>query len=290
MCAMQSSIHNVLENVEAVVTNQTMRLENLKASGQTQHQLQQHLAQSQRPFWLKQCLAQVAQVGVGFRGGLGWVKRSPHRRFLLANGNLRTVTTGARCARQLQCTTHGDRAGGRSTTARATWFYCQGVNPRIAWRSGWMYCVFENTHWMHFDCHVTNAGFLLISSGPAEYEEPERAGVGFLDAPDARRSVIFTHCFFEKSCAKGKLLQHVCFLAGFGAPSACTLLQLKCFSLQGAKQKCGLSQFKPVGDVVRPSGPSTHGGATRPAPMPAAGCSCVTRGGRDALSCRCRCL
>ena len=207
---------------------------------------------------------------------------------------LRMETSGQspleHAARQLQCTTRGDRAGGRSTTARATWFYCQGVNPRIAWRWGWMYCVFAYTHWMHTDWHVTDAGFLLISSGPAEYEEPEGAGDGCPDAPDARGSVIFTHGFFEKSCARGKLLQHVRFLAGFGGPSACTLLELKCFSLQGAKQKCGLSQFKPVGDVVRRSGPSMRGGATRPAPMPAAGCSCVTRQGRDALPCWCRCL
>ena len=43
---------------------------------------------------------------------------------------------------------------------------------------------------------VTDARFLLISSGPAEYEEPEGAGVGFLVPPSARRSVV---SFFQQS-------------------------------------------------------------------------------------------
>ena len=48
----------------------------------------------------------------------------------------------------------------------------------------------QETHWTNTDCHVTDAGFLLILSGVTEHEELERAGVGFLVAPGACKSVV----------------------------------------------------------------------------------------------------
>ena len=48
----------------------------------------------------------------------------------------------------------------------------------------------QETHWTNTDCHVTDAGFLLIPSGVTEHDELERAGVGFLVAPSARKSVV----------------------------------------------------------------------------------------------------
>ena len=48
----------------------------------------------------------------------------------------------------------------------------------------------QETHWTNIDCHVTDAGFLLIFSGVIEHEELERAGIGFLVAPKVRKSVV----------------------------------------------------------------------------------------------------
>ena len=50
----------------------------------------------------------------------------------------------------------------------------------------------QETHWTNTDSHVTDAGFLLILSGVmvTEREELERASVGFLVAPSARKSVV----------------------------------------------------------------------------------------------------
>ena len=48
----------------------------------------------------------------------------------------------------------------------------------------------QETYWTNTDCHLTDAGFLLILSGITEHEKLERAGVGFLVAPSARKSVV----------------------------------------------------------------------------------------------------